>query len=65
MKTLGTVHSSYTHVVACLRKGGGVIVFVIVFMPGARLENHEQSKLSQPQPLSKLIPTKSSHALTH
>ena len=38
MKTLGTLHSNYAHVVACLRKGGlGSLWyrFAIVFMPGA------------------------------
>ena len=42
MKTLGTLHSNYAHVVACLRKGvlGSLCDrfcyrFVIVFMPGA------------------------------
>ena len=38
MKTLGTLHSNYTHVVACLRKGvlGSLRYrFAIVFMPCA------------------------------
>ena len=39
MKTLGTLHSNYADVVACLRKGdlGSLCYrFAIVFMPGAR-----------------------------
>ena len=67
MKTLGTLHSNYTHVVAGLRKGVlGMLCyrFVIVFMPGARWKTMWHSN-AVAQDYSSPSPPTSVQAHTH
>ena len=66
MKTLGTLHSNYTHVVACLRKGvlGSFNYRVVnVFRPGASWKTmsgttmqHKAAAVQSLAPLSKNPP---------